>query len=740
MTDPNRSISLAQLSALLSDETNLQQTLVTCLAILLEHSGFKCAQLFVLSESKTELVPVLFQSELGSAISLSDKSNRITQSFSSQKTVVLSGEDTFLESSAILCPLVRSGGGAGVLVVWRGPESIDNDEIGLVRSIASILHTQLSVEEAEKANFTLRRTVFLNFISEQCLLQSHSTSSVLQMLMRSLIGYFHLDCGTAVAFNSNSEVELRLCIGHDSADDDDASILQRIGDKLVLNYSAGLSEGRVISLNIADTMGSESNAIKMVLLVPVHDGTTLRAALCLMSSSMIEVPSAEDLNVLTVSARCVARVLNQLHLMQELIRFRVDAVTGLFTPGYVHGVLAGVIDHCKESNQPVSCLFVQVDRLTEIADQHGIDCCNLLIQSVSKLLAEQLEPVAGNLLASYGNGRFIAILPGAYSSDAADKAEGICARVSVLSPPNGLPVSCSIGVSTFPDDAAGGVVDGDSLIWLARQASLAVCDGGTRVCGAHEIRVERQPQQPGVDDKPVGENEQPEDASTVQDCAQGSLETPSPEQGSLTPVDIGVVAEHGLLGLLGGVIKFIENIDGSQSDRSPRAVKYASLVCSVLRLPEELSQTISLSVMLSLLGKLAVSAEILSKKEPLTEAEREQLKVIPTAAARMLSQGKGIFEASPLVESIRENWDGTGYPKGLKGEEIPLPARIVSLVDSYIAMTSPRPYRNALTKEEAVVELENGAGRQWDPRLVKLMIAILTREDEELDFTPEAVV
>jgi len=86
---------------------------------------------------------------------------------------------------------------------------------------------------------------------------------------------------------------------------------------------------------------------------------------------------------------------------------------------------------------------------------------------------------------------------------------------------------------------------------------------------------------------------------------------------------------------------------------------------------------------------------------------------------------KALRDICEILENHHEKWDGTGFPRGLKGEGIPLPASIVSIVDGYHAMISDRPYRPAMTREDAIRNLRVGAGKQWDPFLVDIFIAVL---------------
>jgi HD-GYP domain-containing protein (c-di-GMP phosphodiesterase class II) len=86
------------------------------------------------------------------------------------------------------------------------------------------------------------------------------------------------------------------------------------------------------------------------------------------------------------------------------------------------------------------------------------------------------------------------------------------------------------------------------------------------------------------------------------------------------------------------------------------------------------------------------------------------------------------MRVAPIPEAYQERWDGSGYPKGLKGDDIPMEARIVSLIDAFVAMTSNRPYRKGLSKEEAIQQIQQGAGKHWDPRIVRIFLAMLNKE------------
>ncbi|MDR3599184.1 MAG: PAS domain S-box protein [Desulfosporosinus sp.] len=122
------------------------------------------------------------------------------------------------------------------------------------------------------------------------------------------------------------------------------------------------------------------------------------------------------------------------------------------------------------------------------------------------------------------------------------------------------------------------------------------------------------------------------------------------------------------------------------------------------------------------IGKIAIEEGILNKPGKLTKQERDEIKRHPDIGYRILSSSYEMLDLADCILAHHERWDGTGYPKGLKGEAIPLVARIIALADSYDAMTSERPYRNALSEEEVLAEIRNNAGSQFDPEIAKIFI------------------
>ncbi|MFW6030358.1 MAG: HD domain-containing phosphohydrolase, partial [Halanaerobiales bacterium] len=127
-----------------------------------------------------------------------------------------------------------------------------------------------------------------------------------------------------------------------------------------------------------------------------------------------------------------------------------------------------------------------------------------------------------------------------------------------------------------------------------------------------------------------------------------------------------------------------------------------------------------LLAMLHDMGKVAISDDILNKAGPLNDEEWEEIKKHPEAGYRIAQSSMELFQISPYILSHHERWDGGGYPLGKKGLEIPLLSRIIAVVDAYDVMTNGRPYKEAISHEEAMEELDRCAGNQFDPNVVRI--------------------
>ncbi|MGC9951087.1 MAG: HD domain-containing phosphohydrolase [Bryobacteraceae bacterium] len=165
----------------------------------------------------------------------------------------------------------------------------------------------------------------------------------------------------------------------------------------------------------------------------------------------------------------------------------------------------------------------------------------------------------------------------------------------------------------------------------------------------------------------------------------------------------------------------IEAKDECTQDHLRRVQVYSEKIAQRMDLPEERVQALRTAAILHDIGKLAVPDYIISKPGKLTPEEFDKVKIHTVVGAAILERVGFPYAVSPIVHSHHEKWDGTGYPDGLKGEEIPIEARILSAVDCLDALASDRQYRKALPLDEAMEYVASMAGRSFDPRVVDVL-------------------
>lgn len=178
-----------------------------------------------------------------------------------------------------------------------------------------------------------------------------------------------------------------------------------------------------------------------------------------------------------------------------------------------------------------------------------------------------------------------------------------------------------------------------------------------------------------------------------------------------------------LLGFVRSLVSTLDAKDSYTRGHSDRVALIARRLGANLGLPAEDLRDIYLSGLLHDIGKIGIDDQILRKSGALTREEFEHVKQHPVIGYNILAGLRNLRAVLPGVRHHHESFGGTGYPDGLRGEEIPLMARVIAVADSYDAMASDRPYRRGLRVDEIETILRDGAGRQWDPRVVSAYFA-----------------
>jgi diguanylate cyclase (GGDEF)-like protein/PAS domain S-box-containing protein len=180
--------------------------------------------------------------------------------------------------------------------------------------------------------------------------------------------------------------------------------------------------------------------------------------------------------------------------------------------------------------------------------------------------------------------------------------------------------------------------------------------------------------------------------------------------------------------IISSLEKALEERDYETKEHVRRMKEMATGLGREMELPDEKIDELTLLAALHDIGKISIADSIILKPRSLNEEEWNAVKKHPQVGYRIAESSSDLAPIAKGILYHHERWDGKGYPKGLKGEDIPLISRIIAIVDSYDAMTNDRPYRNAFSKEEAMEEIRKCSGTQFDPKLAKMFIDIVSKE------------
>ena len=345
-----------------------------------------------------------------------------------------------------------------------------------------------------------------------------------------------------------------------------------------------------------------------------------------------------------------------------------DPLTGLGNHRSFQERLKRELVNAEEDGAPFTLCMIDVDDFKRINDLYGHPTGDRVLAEVGSRLRQNGEAFR------LGGDEFALLLPALAAEEAQAAASGVLDRVAGLELPEVGSVTASAGIAAFPRQA----FDRDELIRLADSALY-----WAKEHGKNRVHVYR----PDV-----------VELAELRRLAHG------PDRAARFRAAASLA-------------KAVDARDTYTGSHSTRVAELGAWIAQLLELDQEQVELTRLAGSLHDLGKLAIPEEILRKPGPLAPPERLVLERHPQIAHRML-ESLGVDPVADWVLHHHERWDGTGYPDRLRGEEIPLGARIVFVADAYDAMTSDRAYRGRLTPREAVEELERCAGTQFDPVIV----------------------
>jgi len=387
---------------------------------------------------------------------------------------------------------------------------------------------------------------------------------------------------------------------------------------------------------------------------------------------------------------------------------RRDPLTGLFNVRAFHRALADEIERSDRTGSSFSLLMIDIDYLKRVNDRFGHLAGDRVLQRVATVLSDQVRGI--DTVARYGGEEFAVLLPETPAERALVVSERLRSRVAETGHEEMLdPVTISIGIATCPDDA----VTPSDLLHKADVALYASKFNG------------RNQSTPFADSTRAG-------PLPIPPSTQGELGRPLADDSAVRSVrealsglsdDKNLMRHLDVIAALANVMRAREP-DAIQSLRDVSTL--TELFLAHLPMPERNRWTIHVACLLRDIGKLAISDDVLQKKDFLTREEYEIVRRHPIVGARIVEPLKGLDEALPLIRHHHERWDGKGYPDGLAGNDIPYGARVVGLVDAFYAMIRHRPYADrARGLRYACEEIRRNSGTQFDPDLALRFLEVV---------------
>src|SRR3954470_8055701 len=369
----------------------------------------------------------------------------------------------------------------------------------------------------------------------------------------------------------------------------------------------------------------------------------------------------------------------------------VDPLTGIANRQAVLGRIEEELERAVRYRRPLSLILVDLDHFKRCNDTHGHAVGDTVLRQVAQLLAANVRAV--DLAGRYGGEEFLIVLPETDADAAASLAEKLRRIVGghEVRTPDGELISVTISAGV-----AGGQGEVLRLDALVRDADAALYSA--KALGRNQVYVFRE----------TG------DEGTVR-------RAPITPEARNHAIDVGkaamAAAQDALIATLAG--------RASWAGKPSTLIADASVALArAIELPEGELERIRTASLLHDLGKIAIPEEILSKPGDLVAAEWRVVAEHPKIGQVVLEQAGALRDAATIVLPHHEWYDGRGYPHGLSADEIPVGARIVSIVDAYEAMVSGRPYRAAISHEAALDELRRQGGVQFDPELVEVFAVI----------------
>jgi len=414
---------------------------------------------------------------------------------------------------------------------------------------------------------------------------------------------------------------------------------------------------------------------KIELLCPIKSRGKLIGILGLGKKQSNSPYSHEDIElVMNLAAQAGIIVENARLYSQAVTWAHTDGLTKLYNHRYLNERLEQEIARCSRFGTIFSLIMLDLDFFKIYNDTYGHLAGDEVLVDIGRCIQTSVRSV--DMSFRYGGEEFAAILPETPLEGAYLVAERIRKKIESKSSSGKAPVTASFGVACWPTDGIMKeeiIASADTALYLAKQA------GRNRICLSSDIK-----------------------------------------RSEATPVNMEDMANRNAISRVYTLAATVDAKDHHTYDHSKKVSWYVVAMAEAMNLPPDKIATIRTAGLLHDIGKIGVPDAILNKEGPLTEQEWEPIKAHVKLGVEIIKYVAELAKCLPIILNHHEHYDGSGYPSGLRGKQIPLEARLLAIADAYDAMTSSRPYHVQRTPQEAIDELKRCSGTQFDPELVNI--------------------